>query len=318
LSLAASWTTGCCRALSSRPYRSRWLSFGDGDGGLALITRTGHLLYYDNAAQHDHVWDAQWALDRVNDVQIPPVTIQDPQLPFLAGLSYLSPENLVVDPVIDSRWINSRRQLMYAVAGIRSSLFGFFSDSSGANPHWEWLSVNLGSVDDPVTISSVASFDGSTVFIGTTGGRLFAYDRKIVRELPVPPRHRPQGDDGASIDRIVAVSADVAFATYNTGPNGFLLCARLLGTTDVLSGLPNETFYGLAFAPLPRILFAATDNMVFDSRDVGTILGDIWNEAAQGLPRRPHCSDLRFAIEPDGTNLYLATYGRSAWRASMK
>jgi hypothetical protein len=38
---------------------------------------------------------------------------------------------------------------------------------------------------------------------------------------------------------------------------------------------------------------------------------------SSGLPRRPHCSDLRLVQNGDGTQLYLSTFGRSLWRADL-
>ena len=46
--------------------------------------------------------------------------------------------------------------------------------------------------------------------------------------------------------------------------------------------------------------------------------GTTWTEASQGLPERPHCSDLRIGKSRDGgRDLYLGTYGRSVWRAQI-
>jgi hypothetical protein len=62
----------------------------------------------------------------------------------------------------------------------------------------------------------------------------------------------------------------------------------------------------------PPTLFAATDNRVFESNNGGIT----WVAAPLGLPVRPHCTDLRFAQQSDGGHyMYLATYGRSVWRA---
>jgi hypothetical protein len=63
-------------------------------------------------------------------------------------------------------------------------------------------------------------------------------------------------------------------------------------------------------------IFAATDGDVFVSHDQGLT----WVDASLGLPARPHCVDLRVAASADGTggrDLYLATYGRSVWRAAI-
>jgi hypothetical protein len=84
-------------------------------------------------------------------------------------------------------------------------------------------------------------------------------------------------------------------------------------------GLPNEPYYGLEGVEVPQsrvphALFVCTDDRVFISRDDGAT----WQSASQGLPRRTHCGDLRFAANTQGGALYLGTFGRSIWRAEIK
>ena len=63
-----------------------------------------------------------------------------------------------------------------------------------------------------------------------------------------------------------------------------------------------------------RALVVSTDDKVYISRDDG----QNWQPAALGLPRRPHCGDLRFVRDEEGgANLYLGTYGRSVWVAEL-
>jgi hypothetical protein len=84
---------------------------------------------------------------------------------------------------------------------------------------------------------------------------------------------------------------------------------------------PNGPFFGLEVAPRPEgitALFAATDDKVYVSHGKGLSLGDDWMLASRGLPRRPHCGDLRYFPQPSGRRfLYLSTYGRSVWRAPL-
>jgi hypothetical protein len=86
------------------------------------------------------------------------------------------------------------------------------------------------------------------------------------------------------------------------------------------TGLPGDLICGLEAvrvpsAQLPRALFVATDDRVYISRDDG----ENWQGASGGLPRRPHCADLRFvADDGGGENLYLSTYGRSIWVAQLR
>lgn len=85
------------------------------------------------------------------------------------------------------------------------------------------------------------------------------------------------------------------------------------------SGLPNEIIYGLVavVAPntrVPRALLAATDDAVYISRENA----DTWQKASAGLPKRAHCSDLRFVIDNLGSmTIYLGTFGRSLWMVEL-
>jgi hypothetical protein len=84
------------------------------------------------------------------------------------------------------------------------------------------------------------------------------------------------------------------------------------------AGLPNEPYFGLEAVEVPgshvpHALFVCADDRVYISRDDGKT----WRGASLGLPRRPHCGDLRFGIEPNGGVLYLGTFGRSMWQSSI-
>jgi hypothetical protein len=112
------------------PVPTPWFNLGPPDDGeLALFTNTGHLLSYysDDAMLRDAAWDPNG--NQFFDVQIPPVTRQDPHLPTPVGLY-----QPVVDIVKFPFRVNERGQFMYAVAGLQSDLFGLFSDSDGTHP----------------------------------------------------------------------------------------------------------------------------------------------------------------------------------------
>jgi hypothetical protein len=110
----------------------------------------------------------------------------------------------------------------------------------------------------------------------------------------------------------VEVHDKLAFASYKNH-----VLRIIPPNAEALKGLPAETFYGLAVAREREniALYAATDSDVYVSRDPGDALGNTWMRASQGLPKRPHCSDLSY-VGPIGDGwLYLSTYGRSVWRA---
>jgi hypothetical protein len=130
-----------------------------------------------------------------------------------------------------------------------------------------------------------------------------------------------------SIHSIIVVRDALAFALYDGNAIHAILQSDsfswvpLGGNSNVARGIGLQTD-GEAFTALavdreasPPTLFAATDNRVFVSRD----LGDTWALASRGLPKRPHCTS--FAIgaprENGGRYLYLGTYGRSVWQARL-
>jgi hypothetical protein len=63
-------------------------------------------------------------------------------------------------------------------------------------------------------------------------------------------------------------------------------------------------------------LYVATDSNVYISKDGGDALGDTWARASSGLPKKAHCCDLAYVVQPNGERwLYMSSYGRSFWRA---
>jgi hypothetical protein len=79
--------------------------------------------------------------------------------------------------------------------------------------------------------------------------------------------------------------------------------------------LPFERIYGLDINRLGAdvTLAAATDSAVYVSPDHG----NNWLQYNVGLPRSPHCSDLRFGVLEGRQVLYLSTWGRSVWMADI-
>lgn len=168
--------------------------------------------------------------------------------------------------------------------------------------------VKLGAVGDLVT--ALGSNDGSMVMVGTGTGRILALDSAsgAVSEFALP--------DVATgiVSRIEVFPAPVtagslpdnAFALMGSG---ILFFNGLFWSTTAGSGW--TTF---AYDRSTDQLFGANDADVFVSNDHGRS----WIDASLGLPARPHCTDLRIAADGNGgSDLYLATYGRSVWRATI-
>ena len=283
------------------PQPSPWKHVGDcGDGGRMAFLPTGNLLA---SCTTD---DSVSRVTRWTGAQFGPVTEVPIRVTGPSGLAKL--DGGVIEAVNAPAWRNAGNQLIYAVAGRNAEVYGLFANGDGGDMHWEFL--GLVPVGAGQYILAVGSRNGLTIFVGTSEGRTFAFETQSRNpvELNVPIKAATTG----SIGRIVAQSTDRVYATLNLGSIGFIL--RLDGFHWNAVAFVQEIFYALEMDRTTKVLFAATDSRVYLSRDNG----DSWQSASHGLPRRPHCADLRFVAQPDGARyVYLSTYGRSVWRAKL-
>jgi outer membrane protein assembly factor BamB len=194
-------------------------------------------------------------------------------------------------------------------------------------------------IDFSGRMNTQTAIRGDQVFVGTGQGKVFAIDTNAgnVVEQPVKlPKPSPGTQmTGGTILRIVALDTSSIFGVLlaaiekkadGSAPLGVPAVQNYIlrldnGTWSPTSatGLPNELLFGFVavVAPnseIPRGLLAATDDAVYISRDDSKT----WQRASIGLPRRPHCGDLRFAILPvGGPTVILGTFGRSMWVATL-
>jgi hypothetical protein len=309
-----------------RPAAEPWHHVDQGDGGLNTSVRGGYL--------HNILSGASAATAPLSpDVQtkIVPITIPPPVDP-----SGLFP--FVGEAVIEPAHRNAAGQLLVAVASAIGSnaVFGLHTIDEVVPPY-EWQ--QLGALPAGQAVAGLASFSGDVILAGTAQGKIYALDTNTgnVVEQPMKlPKPSPSTRmAGGSIPRIVALDAGSFFAVLlgatetkadGTPPLGTpavqAYVLQLEGSTwspTIGAGLPNEFLYGFVAvtAPnteVPRGLLAATDDAVYISRDDGKS----WLRASMGLPRRPHCGDLRFAIDSlGGANIMLGTFGRSVWLANL-
>jgi hypothetical protein len=99
---------------------------------------------------------------------------------------------------------------------------------------------------------------------------------------------------------------------FNTNGAGYILCfdGTAWGVAD--SDLPGANLFGLARDGYSRT-WRCTDDKVWVSLDDGFS----WKDASRGLPKRPHCAELRYNFaQQNSPLLYLSTYGRSVWCTS--
>jgi hypothetical protein len=210
-------------------------------------------------------------------------------------------------------------QPMYAVAacdasGTLGEIWGLFADPDGGNAVWDFLAAMTPGVDGAAT--AIASDDGRTVLIGTANGRIFSYDSPSRTMNPM------------TIDPAIAAPAGQVFQ-FSMLDNGVFIARfgaallryepqRNLWTSVEANGLPTNEgpLQFMAVDPIrtPRILYVGTDYAVHATWDAG----NHWLPVSRGLPVHCHPSTLRFVAEPDGRRrLYLFTYGRSVWNATL-
>ena len=292
------------------------------DGNVMLIIETGHVLHY-NSNEVNKVTVHRWDGSQFVDGSVVPVYTSGPGSPDVSnGLPKAAIEAVSL-PLFRNP---ASGQLMYAMACPfeSSDVYGLFSNEDGGNMHWDYIGT-LPISPQNGQVWALASLHGDNVFAGTQDGRIFALSPRSKQpfEFGVSIRNAKPGE----IWRISVLRDGVAYASYYSPNNGgFLLQSNFfswdpLGSNDsVAQGIDLPTDEGPIYGfdidrgASPPALFAATDNHVFVSRDDG----DTWKLATKGLPRRPHCTELRAVAHDDGQRfLYLSTFGRSAWRASL-
>ncbi|MEO7271400.1 MAG: hypothetical protein ABIX28_07290 [Vicinamibacterales bacterium] len=289
------------RAGVPRQADTPWLKHVGGDGDLnRFVDPLGALLNFNNGTPQLRmaVWDE--ATRRFPSPGIVPAD-DNP-----GGIMPTAVE-IVHEPTF-----RRDHQLMYAVVGSSADgmIHGLFADDpSGDRPEAANARlVRLGFVGG--LVSAIGSLGGATLMIGTDNGRIVSFDSAsgtltdyalpdiatgVVSRIEVFP---PASAAGALPDNAYALVDD-----------------RILRFNGLFWSTTTGTNW-LTFAfdrPTGR-LFGATDGDVFVSHDRALS----WVDASVGLPMKPHCTDLRIAADGQGgSDLYLATYGRSVWRATV-
>ena len=211
---------------------------------------------------------------------------------------------------------NGSGELMYAVgaAGSDNQIDGLFAKETGVFCllvggclHWE----PLGEVGTGEVVTALSSRLGDDVMIGTDKGNIYVLLDPSGGEMQQLPLTAPE-KGGGRIGAIIELES-VVFAAWN-GQNGHILRWRDWQWKDV--GPSGDIGFAAFDSPgNGSSVFAVTQNRVYESID----LGDSWLAASDGLPAVPQGMDIHSVKEPSGkTFLYLATYGRSLWRAELK
>lgn len=200
----------------------------------------------------------------------------------------------------------SRSDHMLAVCGSGSILYGYSHGVSAST----WRPIATIPIPSSDWITAVASRDGSGIWVGTSGGRIFSVkpDLDPSRAGAVECGVQLPSTRGAAVLMLEARSTNV-FAGFNSQ----LLQLRGLSFGPI-AGLPtNERLGGIAYDEKGDVIYAAFDRSVWEGRDGG----DRWNPFSDGLPAVPHSSEIFVAETSAGRYVHLATWGRSVFVRSI-
>jgi len=251
-----------------------------------------------------------------------------------SGTGDLSPEGAVplfddagnqIAPSVDASFEPVRHpsgnDVPQAIGWKDSTLYGLYTDENAANPRWQTLCLAV----EP--IGAVASYDGSEVLFATSKNNIYRMNPGSNKQVTMDTSGVPAVvlADGTSkprvVSRLLCTGTNKGFASFLDPAGGPALIARRNGdrwektATAPVDPLPvgGGNIWGLdaddndqADAP---VLMVSTESKVWASIDNG----DSWNDVSQGLPRQPHCADLRFNIVK--RQWHLGTWGRSLWRS---
>jgi len=299
---------------ASRPNSGPYLHLDGGDGGFNCYLEIGWALHdIGLQATPQPVQASRWdaGTGQFVDTRTPPINKPKPgNAKDPAGLTGVFSLEAVQHPKF-----HRGSAVLHAVGGVSDGgtggdIYGLFIAGDPAGMEWRYLGSVTG------TPWSVASVDGTSVFVGTDGRRIYNMDpaNGYAVEYLYDPAMNPTG----TILRITPYANDRAFALQDWDGSGDVIALRGLVWEPSRTGIPASegSFWGLTGARNidNDTLLATTDAHVWISYDEART----WNRASQGLPRRPHCADIRFVKDHDGSqHLYLATYGRSVWAADL-
>jgi hypothetical protein len=283
------------------------------DGEMGIFLKNDLLLFWNNDNPVARV--AKWTGTQFGPEANVQVRTPSPRVP--TGSTFSQP---FAEPVLRPAFRRSdTNQLMVGIAAYDASgpyrdLWGLFVDDDGNNAQWDFLATVSLDVDD--SIKAAASDDGFGVLIGSAKGKIFSLD--VSSGLLGAMRFDPLASlPPGQIYQFVFLTGGSAIARYLNGLLRFEPTSQNW-TAIGGNGLPSNEgplyFMAVDTARVPNILYVATDKGIHASWDVG----ENWLPVSQGLPLRSHPSTLRFVTEPAGDRqLYLFTFGRSAWRARL-
>jgi hypothetical protein len=231
-------------------------------------------------------------------------------IPF--GNDIVSSASGILSAVKNPQFRNAAGQLLYALTGSGATVYGLFANADGSGIHWE----TLGSVGATENVTALASNMGNAVYVGTDQGNLYRLQppygtASIATQLMIIP---PDTNGAPYIRALVEPVPGSAFASIETGggANGYILSWSGQVWSALQGGLPNDPPFNTMEGQGQATLYAATTTTAYVTRDHG----QSWFRVSDGLPAVAQANELHFVTQTDNTSyLYLATYGRSLWRA---
>jgi hypothetical protein len=227
---------------------------------------------------------------------------------------------------------NASGQKMIAVSEVYAypggdSVYGLFANDDGSSVHWELLNGGPGLWS---LVSAIApTFDGSSIFVGDTDGRIFRLDAPFTAPAVQLTVNAPSPCPLCGVNGIYAFNKNLAFAAYG---QHFISWDGTSWNPAGETTLPHDREFLSIVALDTGRMYLASNAGVFDTSDGG----NTWSKASVGLPTLipgeggfgfeppnhltahdslPSHDYLQLVTEPSGdTRLYLASYGRSLWR----
>ena len=281
-----------------------WRHLTDYDGGFVTCMTTGWVLTTVGLQPTPQpVTTARWdpGAHVFVDKRTPPL--------FAKGATTPDPAGLVSAQSIEATPRAKRKQgdkLLRAVASNSNGVYGLFA-LGGGDAEWHWLG------DTPAPCWAVCHLDGDDILVGTSDRRIYLLNP--VNHALTEYLYGPTLPASGNIFRFVPLRRDRILAILDWGTGGSVIRSTGVTWDKVTVTAGDPTIWGLeqAFVEGRPVLFAATETGVWSSYDEG----DSWEPASQGLPGYPWCAELRYVGDAKQGTLYLSTFGRSAWKASL-
>jgi hypothetical protein len=294
------------------PGLGPWQELSGGDGRTTLFLPSGELIWDTNGLEAVRV--SRWDGSQFSNTETIPGTGGDaPNEGLIRPIA-----NVVTLP--ESRDAQSGNLMVALATADDGRIHGLFADDAG-NVAWQPSLASL-PADAAGKATAITSLHGDRLWAGTNDGRIFVI---LSATGEIVEFETPHAATPGSVDRILVLPDESAYAAYNTGGGQGLLLQQHgfawdpLGANQYVAagnGLPGGLIYALTAdtATNPPTLFLAADNLVYISRDKA----DTWELAGWGLPRQAQCVDLHVASHSNGRRyLYLTTFGHSVWRALL-